>query len=645
MSSRLAFAASRWIALLFLVSLAAQVEATITVTLAAGPSSPQPLATTIIWVATVTDSSGGGHEFQFSVAPSGGPAAIVCDYTNVNSFQWTPSMSEGTYTISVVARNISTGDTASASAPFTVTSLVVNGHAAVNPTTHPLVALFSTNSCQVPNSMRVRFTPTSTVPPGGITASMTTNLVPCRFNTAKKKSDKTSMNFYIAGMYPNTTYNMHWETVDPSGNVLHVGTDYPFTTGSIPSNITFPAITVPIPAGPPSSNTAPILLQSYPVPTATDLSGNVLWYYGHVVGDLTRTEPGGRMFVINSPKNCPQNSLYCSTVQEIDLAGNVTLATNAQRINEQLALLTGPNGQPRRSITQFDHEARRFSNGRIVVKAASEMLVTNAGQCGTTNGVPNTCDVIGAQVLVLNRNLQIVWAWDAFDFLDISRRASLNEVCKQTSPGCPAFFLAATANDWLHANSIQLTADGSLLVSVRDQDWVIKINYASGKGDGSVLWHMGYQGDFTMIDPPTSPLCTTPDQQQEYAWFTHQHDANFQLGAESVFTVFDNGNLRRQRCDKNGNSRGYVLTVDETNLTATPLLIQDLGNYSPGLGSAQVIPGSSNYHFDNGEIAGPLSKSLEITPQGTTAFELDSANIYTYRSFRMQDLYTPAPPL
>ncbi len=74
---------------------------------------------------------------------------------------------------------------------------------------------------------------------------------------------------------------------------------------------------------------------------------------------------------------------------------------------------------------------------------------------------------------------------------------------------------------------------------------------------------MGYQGDFTMNNPPTSPLCTTPDQQQEYAWFTRQHDANFQFGGESVFTTFDNGNLRIKRCDINGNSRGYVLTVDE----------------------------------------------------------------------------------
>ena len=310
-------------------------------------------------------------------------------------------------------------------------------------------------------------------------------------------------------------------------------------------------------------------------------------------------------------------------------------------------MMTGPNGLPRRPVNQIDHEIRRLSNGNIALKASSEMLVTNAGQCGTDgNGSPNTCDVIGAQILILNPNLQIIWAWDAFDFLDISRPANLGEVCLQSATTCPVFFLAPTANDWLHANSIQLTPDGDLLFSVRNQDWVIKISYVNGKGDGHVVWRMGYQGDFTMINPPTSPLCTTSTEQEEFQWFTHQHDANFEFGSQKVLSVFDNGDLRTAACDTNGNSRGYVLQVDLLHRTVTPILIQDLGDYSIGLGTAQLIPGSSNYHFDNGYIVpGPITKSLEITPTGATAFEMDSQNILTYRSYRMQDLYTPAPPL
>jgi arylsulfate sulfotransferase len=452
------------------------------------------------------------------------------------------------------------------------------------------------------------------------------------------------MNFYIAGMYPSTTYNMHWETLDPKGNILHIGTDWPFTTGVIPSNITFPVRTVPIPASPPSSNTAPILLHDYlgAVPTATDLSANVLWYYPLNVGQLTRTETGGKMFVLNSH----QTNLYFNILQEIDLAGNITLQTNVHRINEQLALLKGPNGETRRPVNQFDHEIRRLPNGNIAVKASSEMLVTNAAQCGTDGNGPKTCDVLGTEILILDPNMQIVWAWDAFDFLDINRPANLREVCLQGDSGCPVIFLASQANDWLHTNSIQLTPDGSLLLSIRNQDWIIKIDYANGTGDGHVIWRMGYQGDYSMDNPPSSPLCTTPNQQQIFAWFTHQHDANFEYGAQNVMTLFDNGNLRITRCDKGGSSRGYVLSVDESGRTVTPILIQGLGSYSVGLGTAEVIPGSPNYHFENGFITpGRYSRSQEVAPDGAAVFEMDSENILTYRSYRMQDLYTPAPPL
>ena len=74
--------------------------------------------------------------------------------------------------------------------------------------------------------------------------------------------------------------------------------------------------------------------------SATDLSGNVLWYYPHPVGQLTRTEVGGKMFVLISH----QTNLYNNVLQEIDLAGNITLQTNVHRINDQLAQMTGPNG-------------------------------------------------------------------------------------------------------------------------------------------------------------------------------------------------------------------------------------------------------------------------------------------------------------
>ena len=607
-------------------------HADISVTLSPSPVGPQPVGTIITWTATVHDTELGPHEYRFSVGPADGSLAIVRDFGQANTMQWAFSKTEGTYKVKVLVNNTSNHTSAKASDEFVVTSLRQNGVDVITPTANPLIALFSGPPCARGNSVRVRFNQT------GNSVSQTTNAIPC--------SPTNSANFYIAGMYASTEYQMHHETVSPSGTIVQTGRTITFTTGPIPVGLTFPTFTVLIPAKPPSSITAPMLLQDFitggALITATDLSGNILWYYPRAVGELSRTEIGGSFFVTNAKST----NLYNNNFQEIDLAGNITLQTNVHRINDQLAKMTGPNGQPRRPVTQFDHEVRRLSNGKIAVKAASEMLVTNAAQCGTDgSGNPKTCDVIGEQVLILNANLQLIWAWDAFDFLDINRRAVLDEVCHIGKAGCPVFFLADAAQDWLHGNSIQLAGDGSILLSLRHQDWVIDINYANGTGDGSVIWRMGNGGDFTMNNAVINPLCSTPEQQQEYAWFSHQHDANFQSGGESVLSVFDNGTTWVKDCDPSGHSRGYVLTVDVPNRSVTPLLIQDLGAYSNGLGTAELIPGSPNYHFLNGQInRATLSQNPEITPGGVVEFNMQ-ADHQAYRSYRMRDLYTPAPPL
>ncbi len=100
-----------------------------------------------------------------------------------------------------------------------------------------------------------------------------------------------------------------------------------------------------------------------------------------------------------------------NAVREVDLAGNPIRETNARVLNEQLAALGGP------AVTDFRHEVRRLPTGDYLLMAARDMPVTNAGQCGTTNGLPRTCDVIGDLILILDPNLQLKWFWDAFSSL------------------------------------------------------------------------------------------------------------------------------------------------------------------------------------------------------------------------------------
>ena len=127
----------RWIALLFLVSLAARVEATITVTLAPSPAGPQPVGTIITWTATVQDSASGTHQYRFSVGPANGSLAIVRDYQLANTFQWAFSQTEGTYQVKVLVQNISNGTSAHATDNFVVTTRRINGVDVITPHGEP----------------------------------------------------------------------------------------------------------------------------------------------------------------------------------------------------------------------------------------------------------------------------------------------------------------------------------------------------------------------------------------------------------------------------------------------------------------------------------------------------------------------------
>mgnify|MGYP003345705836 FL=1 len=298
-------------------------------------------------------------------------------------------------------------------------------------------------------------------------------------------------------------------------------------------------------------------------------------------------------------------------LQRFDLTGMIVQSTNAARVNEQLQAMG------KRTITGFHHEARSIADGRVVVLAGVEQVLTDVQG-------PGAVDVLGDMILVLDKDLNVVWTWDTFDHLDPHRAAILNEKC----PGaCPPLQLSSVANDWTHGNAVEETQDGNLLYSTRHQDWLIKINYDGGNGDGRILWRLGKDGDFAM------------QSKDAYPWFSHQHDGNFD--ASGKLAVFDDGNTRVAQMG-GGNSRGQVLQVDETHMTVTPYLNADLGVYAAAVGSAQRLR-NGRYHFDAGFVQENKtidSYSFEVSPAGKIDYEAHQ-NVILYRSFRMQDMYTP----
>ncbi|MCC6391595.1 MAG: aryl-sulfate sulfotransferase [Bryobacterales bacterium] len=558
------------------------------------PSVPPPVSVgaVVTWHPVVSGAAEGTLWYRFRVRRMGEDFSMCRDYGPESQFDWTASEHEGTYEVEVAVRDLDTGDAATASALYQVLPLAGSAPVLGN-TNHPLVLYYSAPPCEAGSRMRVEFH-------GPDNHTQTTSFKACR--------EGLTMNFYIAGLQGKTAYVVN-QVVD-TGSAIVRGPDLTATTGEVTLGF------APYSVIQGTSQTGVLLQSALEQPSlATDLNGNVIWYYVGNISFLTRPESGGLFWgIYENPGGDPSHQI----VREFDLAGNTLLETNAARINEQLTAMG------KRQISGFHHEARRMPDGRILVLADVEQVLTDVQG-------PGPVDVIGDMILALDKDLQVVWTWDAFDHLDTSRTATLNETCKAVGGGCPPFYNAAVANDWLHGNSLQLTPDGSILYSARHQDWLIKIDYANGSGSGDVLWRLGKDGDFAIesVDP--------------YPWFSHQHDANFDFADPSKLTVFDDGNVR-YASDQSAHSRGQVIELDQENRTAKMVLNADLGAYADALGSAQLLA-NGNYHFDVGWIRGTngepdCSRSLEVDALGNVVYGIEAATP-EYRSFRMPSLYEP----
>ncbi len=180
---------------------------------------------------------------------------------------------------------------------------------------------------------------------------------------------------------------------------------------------------------------------------------------------------------------------------------------------------------------------------------------------------------------------------------------------------------------------------------MRHQNWVIKIDYANGRGAGDILWHLGEQGDFTLIGG------TDPQD-----WFYAQHNPAFfsrSTFGEFKLGVMDNGDDRMyatgQTCASTGEPLCPLYTtipifeIDENARTATFVFHDKLAQYSFFGGSVDLLA-NGDLEFDlcaypgtPGPSATIYELTLDANPQ--VIWQMSVTGKYAYRGFRMPSLY------
>lgn len=439
------------------------------------------------------------------------------------------------------------------------------------------------------------------------------------------------VNLEVAGMLASTLYHLQ-ATVKLANGVTYTDTDHTFTTGAAPQ-------TAPVQITTPSGQTPQpgIELFDTALPNvaaqavATDLQGNVIWTYGFQGSNQDvlypiQPLPNGNFLVLisylASQPNLANTPGTIDVVREVDLAGNTINELSIATLNQSLAA----EGSSL-TLTGFHHDVLMLPNGHKVLLTAMTQPYTNLP------GYPGTTTVIGDVLVDVDQNNKPDWIWNSFDHLDINRH--------------PFKF-----PDWTHSNALLYSADDhNLLLSIRHQNWIIKIDFQDGTGTGNILWHLGEGGDFRLIGG------TDPTD-----WFYAQHGPNFfSTNTTGVFRlgVMDNGDDRQfpagVTCDSSNGGTGSggsapaclystvpELQVDETAMTATLLFHYfapaSLYNYFGG--NADLLP--------NGDIDADFcaakagSTVLELDPTqnpAQTVWQAFTPGYQQYRAHRLPSLY------
>jgi len=182
------------------------------------------------------------------------------------------------------------------------------------------------------------------------------------------------------------------------------------------------------------------------------------------------------------------------------------------------------------NIDPHDYAIDRFGN--IALMGKSNRTVNMSSVVSGGDSAATVTDLILQE---FDKNHQLLYTWNSKDHFEITD-------ANEASP-----FIDFTANkiDYVHANSLWIDSDTSLLISCRHMDEITKIDRRSG----NIIWRLGGKHNmFSFINDSLG--------------FSHQHSIS--LSQDGRLLLFDNGNLHDTTF-----SSGPVYLLDELNFTAT----------------------------------------------------------------------------
>jgi hypothetical protein len=243
------------------------------------------------------------------------------------------------------------------------------------------------------------------------------------------------------------------------------------------------------------------------------------------------------------------------------------------------------------SDERFHHQIEPLSGGRILTLTEIE----------NTDGVHTwTGFLVSVRDLA---TLEILWSWSS-----------------QVGVDAGDLPVADDDSDPYHANSAQLLEGDDepplMLVSLRNMDRILAID----TDNGEVVWTIGRNGDFALVDTKGDPL---PDEQ----WFRGQHALEAHWPR---VLMFDNGPIDLR--SDGTSSRALEIEIDtakqivkQTWSFADSSVHEGLGGDANRLASGNVLTTYAHWCVTCG-LSDQRSKIVEVTPAGEVVWRLDFAD-------------------
>jgi hypothetical protein len=330
----------------------------------------------------------------------------------------------------------------------------------------------------------------------------------------------------ILGMRPDRRHEIRVTIRDAAGNQTSHPEPLVFTTPPLPSDpIEIPPFEIAVSnpermePGVTVVNVRRILADQnlrrfFSLLLGLDQQGEVVWTYraDERISDVEPL-PNGHLIYLTTEYRAV----------EIDLLGNTIRSWYAANRPQG-----ADDGIPVDALT-FHHELDLLPSGNLLVLGSQvrEIQDFKPYRLMKREGPLSTARVMGDEIVEFAPDGTVVWRWNAFDHLPTERVGYDLFPDYWVVRGFPDTW------DWVHANGLFYDSrDDSILLSIRGQSAVVKIDHATGE----IRWILG---DPTGWPEAYQHLLLRPID--DMRWFYQQHAPV--ITPDGTLLLFDNGNF------------------------------------------------------------------------------------------------------